>query len=94
MIGIYAALSGATKEFALNRLLETSGEGPSFFTAFKRDLTAAAIARLSPIRSESLRIMDDVAEIDRILANGAARARAIARPVMDQVKDLAGLIRS
>jgi len=38
--------------------------------------------------------MQDPAEIDRILADGAARARAIAKPVMDNVKDIVGLIRS
>ena len=38
--------------------------------------------------------MDDPAEIDRILANGSARARTIAAPVMDKVKDIVGFIRS
>ena len=38
--------------------------------------------------------MADVAEIDRILADGAARARAIARPIMDEVKDIVGFVRS
>ena len=94
LVGIHAALAGKSKEDSLNQLLATSGEGPSYFTAFKRDLTDAAVAKLGPIRAESLRLMNDVTEIDRILADGAARARAIAKPVMDQVKDLAGLIRS
>jgi tryptophanyl-tRNA synthetase len=38
--------------------------------------------------------MQDPTEIDRILADGSARARAIATPVMDKVKDIVGLIRS
>jgi tryptophanyl-tRNA synthetase len=38
--------------------------------------------------------MVDPAEIDKVLADGSARARAIAKPVMDQVKDIAGLLRS
>ena len=38
--------------------------------------------------------MADPAEIDRILADGAARARAIAAPVLAKVKDIVGLIRS
>ena len=38
--------------------------------------------------------MADPAEIDRMLADGAARARAIARPVMDEVKDIVGFVRS
>ncbi len=39
-------------------------------------------------------MMADPAEIDRVLADGSARARAIAAPIMDEVKDIVGLIRS
>ncbi|MEQ1670322.1 MAG: tryptophan--tRNA ligase [Hyphomicrobium sp.] len=94
LIGIYAALSGETREQAFTMLLATSGEGPSLFTGFKRNLTDAAVTKLGPIRSEIVRLMADPAEIDAVLANGAARARAIAQPVMDNVKDIVGLIRS
>jgi tryptophanyl-tRNA synthetase len=38
--------------------------------------------------------MNDPAEIDRVLADGSARARAIATPIMDDVKDIVGFIRS
>ncbi len=38
--------------------------------------------------------MGDPAEIDRVLADGAARARAIATPIMNEVKDIVGFIRS
>jgi tryptophanyl-tRNA synthetase len=94
LVGIYAALAGETKEQALDMLLKTSGEGPSLFTGFKRNLTEAATAKLGPIHSEINRLMLDPAEIDRVLADGAKRARAIAQPVMDNVKDIVGLIRS
>ena len=36
----------------------------------------------------------DPAEIDRILGKGADRADAIARPIVDQVYDIVGMIRS
>ncbi|MEQ1653853.1 MAG: tryptophan--tRNA ligase [Hyphomicrobium sp.] len=94
LVGIYAALAGVSKADAFNQLLSTSSEGPSLFTGFKRRLTEAAIAKLGPIRSEIVRLMDDPAEIDSVLANGAMRARSIAQPVMDNVKDIVGLIRS
>jgi tryptophanyl-tRNA synthetase len=94
LVGIYAALADTPKQDALNMLHKTSGEGPSLFTGFKRSLTEAAVAKLSPIRSEIVRLTSDPAEIDRVLVDGARRARAIAKPVMDQVKDIAGLIRS
>ena len=35
-----------------------------------------------------------VAEIDRILGQGADRAEAIARPIVDRVYDITGMIRS
>ncbi len=94
LVGIYAALAGETKEAALDMLQKTSGEGPSLFTGFKRSLTEAAVNKLSPIRAESLRLMADPAAIDSVLADGSSRARAIAQPVLEQVKDIVGFIRS
>jgi tryptophanyl-tRNA synthetase len=94
LVGIYAALAGVTKDAGLALLQSTSAEGPSLFTGFKRALTEVATAKLGPIRSEIVRLMDDPAEIDRVLADGALRARAIAAPIMDEVKDIVGLIRS
>jgi tryptophanyl-tRNA synthetase len=40
------------------------------------------------------RLMSDPAEIDRILGDGADRADAIARPILEQVYDITGMIRS
>jgi tryptophanyl-tRNA synthetase len=40
------------------------------------------------------RLLADPGEIDRILADGAERARAIAAPIMNQVKDIVGFLRS
>jgi tryptophanyl-tRNA synthetase len=94
LVGIYAALAGITKEEALKLLIATSSEGPSIFTGFKRVLTEVATARLGPIRAEIVRLMGDPAEIDRVLADGAARARAVATPIMNEVKDIVGFIRS
>jgi len=94
LVGIYAALGGVTKADALGVLISTAKEGPSIFTGLKRNLTEVAVEKLGPIRAEIVRLMGDPAEIDRILADGAARARAIARPVMDEVKDILGFVRS
>ena len=40
------------------------------------------------------RLLADTAEIDRILADGARRARAIAQPIMTEVKDIVGFVAS
>jgi len=37
--------------------------------------------------------LSDPAQIDAILADGAARARAIAEPVVQEVKDLMGFLK-
>ncbi|HLH49691.1 MAG TPA: tryptophan--tRNA ligase, partial [Roseiarcus sp.] len=60
---------------------------------FKNALADLTIAKLSPIRAEILRLKADPAHVDKVLAEGAERARAIARPIMDQAKDVLGLIR-
>jgi tryptophanyl-tRNA synthetase len=94
LVGIYAALAGITKEAGLELLISTSKEGPSIFTGLKRALTEVAVEKLGPIRAEIVRLMNDPAEIDRVLADGSARARTIATPIMDEVKDIVGFIRS
>ena len=40
------------------------------------------------------RLLADPSEIDRILADGAGRARLLAAPVMRQVKEIVGFLRS
>jgi len=46
------------------------------------------------IGDEMRRLMADPVEIDRILAEGAGRAHAIADPILGKTKDIVGLIRS
>ena len=94
LVGIYAALTGISKDAGLKLLQDTAGEGPSIFTGFKRALTEVAVEKLGPIRAEIVRLMDDPAEIDRVLADGSERARTIAAPILGEVKDIVGLIRS
>lgn len=88
LVGIFAALAGTTVPKVL------ADYGGAQFSTFKKALAEQAVARLSPIADETRRMMQDPAGIDRILADGAARARAIAGPILDEVKDVVGLIRS
>jgi len=87
LVGIYAALAGVTPQAVL------SDFGGQQFSAFKKVLAELATDKLAPISVESARLMEDTHAIDAILADGATRARAIAAPVMNQVKDLVGFIR-
>ena len=57
----------------------------------KRDLAERVKARIGPIRARREELMADPTAIDEILADGAARARAIAAPVLGEVKEAMGL---
>ena len=86
LVGIYAALAGITPA---QTLIEFGG---GQFSTFKEALTAVAVEKLGPISAETKRLMDDSAHIDAILADGAARARAIAEPILRQTKEVIGLL--
>jgi tryptophanyl-tRNA synthetase len=88
LVNIYAALAGHTVEQVVRDFA-----GAQFGT-FKPALADLAVAKLSPITTEMNRLMADPAEIDRILGDGADRADAIARPILEQVYDITGMIRS
>ncbi len=88
LVNIYAALAGMTAE----EVIRDHGGAP--FGSFKPALADLAVSVMSPITTEMNRLMQDVAEIDRILGEGAARADAIARPIVDEVYDIVGMIRS
>ena len=87
LVGIYAALAGVSRD----EVLRDFGGGP--FSSFKKALGEVAVEKIGPIGAEMRRLSQDVSEIDRILVDGSQRARAIAKPIMDQVKDLLGFIR-
>jgi len=88
LVNIYAALADMTPQDVI-----TQYAGAQFGT-FKPALADLAVAKLSPINNEMTRLMQDPSEIDRILGAGAARADAIARPIVEQVYDIIGMIRS
>lgn len=87
LVGIYAALTGKAKNAVI---AEVAGQQ---FSTFKKALADAAVAKLEPLGQEIKRMLSDPGEIDRILIDGARRARAIATPIMDEVKDIVGFVR-
>jgi tryptophanyl-tRNA synthetase len=88
LVGIYAALAEKSKAEVLAEF------GGAQFSAFKKSLAELCSSRLGPIAAETKRLMSDPSGIDAILADGAARARALAKPVLDEVKDIVGFVRS
>jgi tryptophanyl-tRNA synthetase len=87
LVGIYGALADKTKPEVLK---EFGGKG---FGVFKPALADLAVAVLSPVNERMRNFMDDPAEIDRVLAQGADQARALAEPVIEDTKKLVGFWR-
>jgi len=88
LVGIFAALAEISKEEVLRQF------GGAQFSTFKPALAELAVARLSPIAAEMRRLTADPGHIEQVLADGAARARIIARKTMAGVREVVGLISS
>ncbi|MFU8836365.1 tryptophan--tRNA ligase [Roseovarius autotrophicus] len=86
LVNIYAALA----DMSVDQVMAEAGD--MAFSEFKPRLADLAVARLAPISAEMARLMQDQAEIDRILADGAMRARAIAAPILDQTYAIMGMV--
>ena len=86
LVAIYAALAKSEVDSVLQ---EFGGRG---FAEFKPALADLAVAQLSPIGKEMRELIENPADIDSILANGAERAAAIARPLMAEVRDIVGFL--
>jgi tryptophanyl-tRNA synthetase len=87
LVDIYAALNDMTPEAVI---AEYAGAG---WGRFKPALADLAVAKLAPISTEMGRLMTETAELDRILARGAERAREIAEPILKEAYDIVGFVR-
>ncbi len=86
LTGIYAALAGVTSD----KVLAQYGGGP--FSAFKNALADLAVARLGPIGDDTKRLQADPAYVERVLKDGAERARAIAAPIVRETRKIVGFV--
>ncbi|NIY80531.1 MAG: tryptophan--tRNA ligase [Rhodobacteraceae bacterium] len=87
LVNIYAGLANMTGEAVL---AEYGGQG---WGKFKPALAELAVEQLAPISTEMKRLMDDPAEIDRIMAKGADKANEIAQPILDETFKIMGFVR-
>lgn len=88
LVGIFAAV---TERSVDDVLVEYGGKG---FGVFKPALAEVLAAKLSPIAAEMRRLTADTAALDAILKDGAEKARAVAQPIMAEVRDVVGLWRA
>jgi tryptophanyl-tRNA synthetase len=87
LFAVFSALADKSVEEVCKRF-----EGAQF-SKFKEDLTELAIEVLGPISMEMAKLVADPGYLDEVLADGSERARIIARPILDEVYDIVGLLR-
>ena len=86
LLRIYAALTGQSLA-DLEQRYAGSGYG-----AFKKDLAEVVVDALAPVREHTEKMLADEAELDRLLADGADRAREVATSTMALVRERVGFL--
>ena len=86
LVGIMAALQDTDAAAVLR---DHGGRG---FGDFKSALAEVVVAHLSPIAAETRRLLADPAHVDRTLHDGAARASALADPIVKDAERLVGFL--
>ena len=87
LVGIMAALLDSDSATVLRT---HGGQG---FGAFKAALADVVVGHLAPIAAETRRLVDDPGHVDAILRGGAARAAAIADPIVAEAERLVGFLK-
>lgn len=85
LLTIHSALSGKSVSDLEN---EFSGKG---YGDFKTAVAEVVIAKLEPIRKRTKELMDDPAELSRVLSNGAQKANEVASATLKAAYSAIGL---
>jgi tryptophanyl-tRNA synthetase len=86
LVGIYAALTDTDHAAVLR------DHGGAGFGAFKQTLTDLVVTKLSPISSETTRLLADPGLLITTLRSGSERAAAIADPIVAEAERLVGFV--
>jgi tryptophanyl-tRNA synthetase len=86
LLAIHSALSGRTVA-ELEQHFTGRGYGD-----LKKELAEVVTDALGPIQRRTAELLADTAELERVLADGAARARAVAGPTLATVYDRVGFL--
>jgi tryptophanyl-tRNA synthetase len=87
LLGIYKVITGKSKEEVEADFATARGYGD-----LKKRVAEVVIEALTPIRLRYNELMQDVAELDRLLARGAEQARAVATPKVNEMKRRVGFV--
>jgi tryptophanyl-tRNA synthetase len=86
LLRIYSALTGDTVDALVEKY---AGRG---YGDLKGDLAEVVVEFVTPFRDRTLELMEDRAELERILASGAERAGAVAEATLRDVYDRVGFL--
>jgi tryptophanyl-tRNA synthetase len=86
LLGIHSALSGESIDSLVARF---DGAG---YGALKTELADVVVSHIEPIRNRTEELLSDPAELDRLLAKGAAKANEIAEKTLAAVYERIGFI--
>ncbi len=87
LLAIYQAVTGQDSAAVEADFAAARGYGD-----LKVRVAEVVIEMLQPIQARYRQLMDDTAELDRILAHGAEQARAVSQPKVDEMKRIMGLV--
>ena len=87
LLGIYCAVKGMNPGEAVAQF-EGKGYGD-----FKSAVAEAVVAELQPIQARYAELIQDKAELDKLLAKGAEKANAQAESIVAMVKDVMGFVK-
>ncbi len=87
LLGIYQAVTGKDRDAVEADFANARGYGD-----LKVGVAEVVIETLRPIQARYKELMDDAAELDRLLAYGAEQARAVSQPKVDEMKRIMGLV--
>ena len=88
LLGIHSAISGRSIESLEEQF---AGEG---YGALKAEVADVVIAAIEPIRERTQELMADQNELDKLLADGAERANALAEDTLAKVYDAIGFLKA
>ena len=88
LLGIHSAISGESVS-ELEQRFEGAGYG-----ALKGEVADVVVSAIEPIRNRTEELLSDPAELDRLLADGAARAAAVAEETLAAVYERVGFLRA
>ncbi len=86
LLVIHSVLSGTPVEQVAESF---AGRG---YGDLKKEVADVVLAALTPFQERMAELLDDPAELDRILADGAERAAVVAHATMTRVREAVGLL--